>query len=101
MASIVDTTIADPVVQRRPEVPLTLVEEPPRVLGFLDQLGLWGNLGVSLLGPVGALGVLVPLGFARLSLVAAFLAVVVGTVLGTLLVSAAAVPGAQTGAPSR
>lgn len=100
MASIVEGSIPESTVARRPEVPLTLAEEPPRVLGFLDQLGLWGNLGVSLLGPVGALGVLVPLGFARLSLVAAFLAVVVGTVLGTLLVSAAAVPGAQTGAPS-
>ena len=84
----------------RAEAPLTLYDEPPRVLGWLDQLGLWGNLGVSLLGPVGAIGVLQPAGFKPLSLVGAGLAVVVGTVLGTLLVAAAAVPGAQTGAPS-
>jgi putative hydroxymethylpyrimidine transporter CytX len=82
------------------EAPLTLEEEPPRVLGFTDQLGLWANLGVSLLGPVGALGVLVPFGFSPLSLAAAGLAVVVGTALGTLLVGVATIPGAQTGAPS-
>ena len=91
----------DPATRPRSvEAPLTLEQEAPRVLGFLDQLGLWGNLGVSLLGPVGAIGVLAPAGFPTLPLVGAFAAVVVGTVLGTLLVSAAAVPGAQTGAPS-
>ena len=82
------------------EAPYTLNELPPRVLGFWDQFGLWANLGVSLLGPVGALGVLVPFGFTPLSLLGAALAVVVGTVLGTLLVAVATVPGAQTGAPS-
>ena len=82
------------------EAPLTLEEAPPRVLGFTDQLGLWANLGVSLLGPVGALGVLVPFGFSPLSLAGAGLAVVVGTVLGTLLLGVATIPGAQTGAPS-
>src|SRR5436190_7777552 len=86
--------------EQRSEAPFTLVEAPPRVLGFWDQFGLWANLGVSLLGPVGALGVLVPLGFAPLPLVGAGLAVVVGTLLGTLLVGIATVPGAQTGAPS-
>ena len=45
--------------QQRAEAPFTLNEPPPRVLGFWDQFGLWANLGVSLLGPVGALGVLV------------------------------------------
>jgi len=39
------------------EAPFTLGEPPPRVLGRLDQLGLWGNLGVNLLGTV-AFGVL-------------------------------------------
>ena len=84
----------------RAEAALTLDEPAPRVLGFLDQFGLWANLGVSLLGPVGALGVLVPFGFSPLSLVGAGLAVIVGTVLGTLLLGVATVPGAQTGAPS-
>src|SRR3954466_1065899 len=35
-----------------------------------------------------------------MSYVAAAAAIVVGTILGTLLVAAAAVPGAETGAPS-
>jgi hypothetical protein len=37
------------------EVGLTLVDEPPRTLGFLDLVALWGNLGISLLGPTAAL----------------------------------------------
>jgi nucleobase:cation symporter-1, NCS1 family len=83
------------------EVPLTLAEPAPKVLGWLDQIGLWGNLGVTILAPVGAVSVLSPvIGGPRLSFVAAGLAVVVGTVFGSLLIAAAAVPGAQTGAPS-
>jgi putative hydroxymethylpyrimidine transporter CytX len=57
---------------------------------------LWGNLGISLLGPVGAIFVLQP----GMSLVAAFTATVVGTVLGTLLVALAAAAGARTGRPA-
>src|SRR4051812_4305587 len=71
------------------EAPYTLEQPPPRVLGFWDQVGFWANLGVSLLGPVGAIFVLVPQGFPRLSLVAAILAVVIGTVIGTALVALA------------
>jgi len=84
------------------EAPRTLNEPAPRVLGFFDQVGLWGNLGVSLLGFTGAMVVLQPggPGTARLSLVAALVATVVGTVLGSLAVAASAVPGAQTGAPA-
>jgi nucleobase:cation symporter-1, NCS1 family len=84
----------------RVEAPLTLEEPAPRVLGWLDQIGLWGNLGISLLGPVGAIAVLQPFGFSPLSLMGAGLAVIVGTLLGTAMVAAAAVPGAQTGAPA-
>lgn len=86
----------------RAEVPRTLAEPPPQVLGVLDQLGLWGNLGVSLLGFTGALVVLQPggPGTPRLSLLAALVATVVGTLLGTAAVAAAAVPGARTGAPA-
>src|SRR4051812_21630870 len=78
------------------EVPHTLGEPAPRTLGVLDQLGLWGNLGVSLLGFSGAIVVLQPLGpgSARLSLLAALSATVVGTVLGVAAVAVAAVPGA-------
>lgn len=82
------------------EAPLTLDEAPPRVLGWLDQIGLWGNLGMSILGPAAAIFVLQPFGFEPLSFVGAGVAILVGTVLGTLLVAAAAVPGAETGAPS-
>jgi NCS1 family nucleobase:cation symporter-1 len=95
-------TVDNPAVgATRGEVPLTLAEPAPKVLGWLDQLGLWGNLGVTILAPVGAVSVLAPvIGGPRLSFVAAGVAVVVGTIFGALLIAAAAVPGAQTGAPS-
>src|SRR3954449_10673605 len=82
------------------EAPLTLDQPPPRVLGWLDQMGLWGNLGMSILGPVTAIYILQPYQLAPMSYVAAAVAIAVGTLLGTLLIAAAAVPGAQTGAPS-
>ena len=84
------------------EVPTTLIEPAPRVLGILDQLGLWGNLGVSLLGFTGAAVVLYPggPGTPRMSLVAALLATVIGTTLGAAAVAVSAIPGAQTGAPA-
>lgn len=82
------------------EAPYTLGESPPRVLGLLDQLGLWGNLGVSLLGFTGAIFVLVPIADPGMSLGAALTALALGTVLGALGVGAASVPGARTGAPS-
>ncbi len=82
------------------EAPHTLRQPAPRTLSLFDQLGLWGNLGVSLLGPVGAIYLLQPGAGAPLSLLAAFTALVLGTLLGSLLIGLAAVPGAQTGAPS-
>ena len=84
----------------RVEAPLTLEEPPPRALRLVDQLGLWANLGVSLLGFTGALYVLYPLPGATLSIAAALTALVIGTVLGTAAVSASAVPGTETGAPA-
>src|SRR4051812_9851825 len=84
----------------RNEAPYTLEEPPPRVLGWFDQIGLWGNLGMSILGPVTAIYILQPFQLAQMSFVGAAVAIIVGTVLGTLLVAAAAVPGAETGAPS-
>ncbi len=86
----------------RTEAPRTLLEPVPQPLGLLDQLGLWGNLGVSLLGFTGAIFVLQPggTGTPELSLGAAVTAIVVGTVLGTLAVALAGVPGARTGAPA-
>ncbi|MCU4183946.1 cytosine permease [Acidiferrimicrobium sp. IK] len=87
---------------RHSEAPATLLEPVPQPLGFTDQLGLWGNLGVSLLGFTGAIFVLQPYGTGtpELSIVAAVVATVVGTLLGTLAVAAAGVPGARTGAPA-
>ena len=43
------------------EAPHTLIEPAPRALRLIDQLGLWGNLGVSLLGFTGAIFVLAPI----------------------------------------
>jgi NCS1 family nucleobase:cation symporter-1 len=85
---------------RAAEPGLTLVDPQPRTLSLLDQVALWGNLGVSLLGPAYAVYVLAPAGVAPLSLVAAFTAIVVGTLIGTLLLSLSAAAGAQTGQPA-
>jgi NCS1 family nucleobase:cation symporter-1 len=86
-------------LDERAEAPLTLEHPPARSLRLVDQFGLWANLGVSLLGFTGALFVLTPVD-APMSLLAALTAVVVGTLLGTAGVAAAAAPGAQTGAPA-
>ena len=87
---------------RRSEVARTLAEPVPRALSLLDQFGLWGNLGVSLLGFTGAIFVLQPdgTGTPELSLAAALTAIVVGTGLGTVSLALAGLPGAQTGAPA-
>jgi nucleobase:cation symporter-1, NCS1 family len=84
----------------RAEAPLTLDEPAPRALRLIDQLGMWGNLGVSLLGFTGAIYVLYPIGDTPLSLGAALVALVLGTVIGTAMVSIAAIPGTVTGAPA-
>src|SRR5271165_3498079 len=87
---------------RRSEVAHTLAEPVPQALSLLDQFGLWGNLGVSLLGFTGAIFVLQPggAGTPELSLAAALTAILVGTLLGTTALALAAVPGAETGAPA-
>jgi putative hydroxymethylpyrimidine transporter CytX len=87
---------------RHSEVGRNLAEPVPRALSLIDQLGLWGNLGVSLLGFTGALFVLQPngAGTPELSLAAAFTALVTGTLLGTLGVAVSGIPGTRTGAPA-
>jgi len=87
---------------RHSEVARTLAEPVPQALSLLDQYGLWGNLGVSLLGFTGAIFVLQPggPGTPELSLAAALTAIVIGTVLGTAVLALAGLPGAQTGAPA-
>lgn len=86
----------------RAEVPGTLLEPAPRTLGTLDQVGLWGNLGVSLLGFTGALVVLQPggPGSARMSIGAALFAVILGTTLGTAAIALAGLVGTRTRAPA-
>jgi NCS1 family nucleobase:cation symporter-1 len=87
---------------RRSEVGRTLAEPVPQSLGLLDQFGLWGNLGVSLLGFTGAIFVLQPggAGTPELSLAAALTAIVVGTLLGTVALALTGIPGTETGAPA-
>ena len=87
---------------RHSEVARTLAEPVPQALSLLDQFGLWGNLGVSLLGFTGAIFVLQPggAGTPELSLAAALAAIAVGTLLGTVPLALAGLPGAQTGAPA-
>ncbi|MBX7449290.1 cytosine permease [Mycolicibacterium sp. 3033] len=84
------------------EVPSTLTETAPRVLGVFDQIGLWGNLGVSLLGFTGAAVVLYPNGpgSPHISVIAALVAIAIGTLLGAAAIALSAIPGAQTGAPA-
>jgi NCS1 family nucleobase:cation symporter-1 len=92
------TTIAG---DRHAEAPRTLAEPVPQPLSTFDQFGLWGNLGVSLLGFTGAIFVLQPFGSGPyLSLAAGLTAIVVGTLIGTIPVALAGVQGTRTGAPA-
>ena len=93
------TTVAG---DRHSEAPRTLAEPVPQALSLLDQFGLWGNLGVSLLGFTAAIFVLQPggTGTPELSLAAALAAIFLGTVLGMLPVALVGVAGARTGAPA-
>jgi NCS1 family nucleobase:cation symporter-1 len=87
---------------RHSEVSRTLVEPVPQALSAVDQLGLWGNLGVSLLGFTGAIFVLQPggSGTPELSMAAGLTSIGLGTVLGTLAIALAGLPGTRTGAPA-
>jgi nucleobase:cation symporter-1, NCS1 family len=82
-------------IQRPPEWGIQPVPREQRVLGFLDQAVLWGNLGISLLVLVaGAL--LVP----ALGLWSALAATILGAAIGNALLGLAAVPASQTGVPT-
>ncbi len=82
------------------EVAPTLDGPVPRSLGLLDQGAFWANLGVSLLGFAGVLAVLQPAGAPPLTIPAALVATVVGTLIGSAMVGLSAIPGARTGAPA-
>jgi nucleobase:cation symporter-1, NCS1 family len=87
------TPPAEPEVR---EAPLTLTTEPPRPLRFTDQLALWGNLGISLFGPITGALVATTAGSVGLAIGA----IVVGCILGAVLLGASAIFGAATGAPA-
>lgn len=99
MAALLDRP-ERPAAKGAVEAPTTLLEPPPRSLGLADQVALWGNLGITLTIPIAAGFVLDPGGVPRLSLAAAITAVVVGSVVGSVLLGLSAVPGARTGAPA-
>lgn len=78
------------------DAPLTLTERPERTLGLRDSLGLWGNLGVSLLLPVAAVFVVLP----GRPLAETLGAVVVGAAIGAVLLGIGAAAGAREGVPA-
>jgi NCS1 family nucleobase:cation symporter-1 len=90
------TAVQQSLKSTKGEAPLVLTTDPPRTLGFFDQFSLWGNLGISLFGPVTGALVAAYTG----SLVQGLLAVVVGCTIGAVVLGGAAVFGSQTGAPA-
>src|SRR5215470_11831306 len=78
------------------EAPLTLSEPPNRSLGFRDTLGLWGNLGISLLLPVAAVFVFLP----GRPLWVTLVAIIVGATIGSVLLGFGAAAGAREGVPA-
>ncbi|MGY2080581.1 purine-cytosine permease family protein [Modestobacter sp. SYSU DS0657] len=78
------------------DAPLTLTEAPLRTLGLRDALGLWGNLGVSLLLPVAAVYVVLP----GRPLAVTIGAIVVGALIGAALLGATAAAGAREQVPA-
>src|SRR3954447_15352895 len=91
-----DTSVVDPVVNPPRDAPFTLAEPAPRLLGLRDTLGLWGNLGISLLLPVAAAYVILPGRPFGLT----FGAIVVGAVIGSVLLGLGAAAGAREGVPA-
>ncbi len=91
-----DTATSDTVAPRSADAPLTLAEPPARTLGLRDSLGLWGNLGISLLLPVAAVYVVLP----GRSLSVTIAAIVVGAVIGSVLLGLAAAAGARERVPA-
>jgi len=90
----VSAPVRDPATRR--EAPLTLAEAPTTLLGLRDTLGLWGNLGISLLLPVAAAFVVL----AGRPLALTLLAIVVGAVIGALLLGLTAATSAAERVPA-
>lgn len=82
------------------EVGKNLSYEAPKVLSLLDQISLWGSLGITLTIPAAAVFVLRPYGAPALSFAAALVAVLVGVGAGSIVLGGASHIGAKTGVPS-
>jgi putative hydroxymethylpyrimidine transporter CytX len=78
------------------EVPLTLAGAPPQTLGLRATVGLWANLGISLLLPVAAAFVVL----AGRPLAVSVLAIVVGAAIGSVLLGLTAAPAARERVPA-
>ena len=92
---------SDKVLDRRAaepqgDAPITLAEPAAKTLGLRESLGLWGNLGISLLLPVAASYVVL----AGRPLAVTMLAIVVGAAIGAVLLGLGAAPGAREGVPA-
>jgi NCS1 family nucleobase:cation symporter-1 len=94
--TVSEKPLATGVAPTKAEAPLVLTTEPPRPLRFVDQLAMWGNLGISLFGPLTGALVATTVGSVSLAIVA----IVVGCVLGGVLLGASAIFGVTTGAPA-
>lgn len=101
------SALSKPVASESPvgavEAPLLLDLDspPPRPLTLTDQVALWFSLGVSLLIPASALFVVYPIPNApTMTLAAAMVAIVLGSLVGSSLLGLCAAPGARTGAPA-
>ncbi len=79
---------------------LTLDEKPPRPLGLLDQVALWGSFGMSLLLAGRCRVRVAPFGVPAMSLAAALTAVVLGSRARRCGARPRGRPGAVTGAPA-
>lgn len=78
------------------EAPVTLADPATRSIGLRDCLGLWGNLGISLLLPVAAAYVILP----GRPLGVTLSAIIVGAVIGSVLLGLGALAGAAEGVPA-
>ncbi len=78
------------------EAPLTLTDNPPRILGFWAQLAMWASFGVSLFGPLTGALVTTTVG----SLSGGLWACVLGAAIGAALLGGNAAIGAVTGTPA-
>jgi NCS1 family nucleobase:cation symporter-1 len=88
--------IESPASSATVDAPTTLAQPAQKRLGLLDSLGLWGNLGISLLLPVAAAYVVLPGDPFGPTLIA----IITGSVIGSVLLGLGAAAGAREGVPA-